>query len=96
VHTQYILFESLNDAERHARELFRILHGIKGRVNLIAFHNLPDTPLRGSKREAVEWFRDRLNNSGVRATIRRSRGEYIQTACGLLSTEALHGVASEE
>ncbi|MCK4543529.1 MAG: 23S rRNA (adenine(2503)-C(2))-methyltransferase RlmN [Spirochaetales bacterium] len=93
---EYILFEDLNDSERHARELVRILHGIKGRVNLISFHNLPETPLRSSKRETVEWFRDRLNNSGVRATIRRSRGEDIQAACGLLSTKTLHGVTSEE
>jgi 23S rRNA (adenine2503-C2)-methyltransferase len=65
-------------------------------VNLIAFYNLPYTPLRGSKRETVEWFRDRLNNSGITAMVRRPRREDIQAVCGLLSTKTLHGVTSEE
>lgn len=86
---EYILFDGVNDSARHARELIRILHGIRCRVNLIHFHPIPATPLSPSPSARMEAFRDRLKQSGITATIRRSRGQDIQAACGLLSTKAL-------
>jgi len=84
---EYILFRDLNDSSRHARELVRLLHGIRARVNLIAFHPIPGTPLAPSPR--MEEFQARLKTSGIMTTIRKSRGLDIAAACGLLSTKAL-------
>ena len=83
---EYILFDGFNDDIRHARELVRILNGLKVRVNLIAFHPVPGLPWTGSPRPRMEAFQKELQNKGITTTIRRSRGLDIQAACGLLST----------
>jgi 23S rRNA (adenine2503-C2)-methyltransferase len=86
---EYIMFKGLNDTDRHVKELARLLNGIKCRINLIRFHAIPDTPLEGSEMKIMEEFRDKLNAKGITTTIRRSRGEDIFAACGLLSTKEL-------
>jgi 23S rRNA (adenine2503-C2)-methyltransferase len=86
---EYILFEGVNDSPRHRRELARILQGLKARVNLIHFHPIPGSPLRGSSDKTMEEFREALVEKGLLASVRRSRGEDIQAACGLLSTKEL-------
>ncbi len=83
---EYILFDGFNDEMRHARELARILNGVKTRVNLIAFHPVPGLPWKGSPRNRMEEFQQELQKKGITTTIRRSRGLDIQAACGLLST----------
>jgi 23S rRNA (adenine2503-C2)-methyltransferase len=86
---EYILFDGLNDTPRHARELARILDGIRCRVNLIPFHPIPGTPLSPSPRPVMERFESLLRERGIMTTIRRSRGQDIEAACGLLSTREL-------
>jgi 23S rRNA (adenine2503-C2)-methyltransferase len=86
---EYILFDRLNDTPRHARELSRILNGIRCRVNLIAFHSIPGTPLAPSPREAMVQFEAHLREHGIMTTIRHSRGQDISAACGMLSTREL-------
>jgi len=83
---EYILFDGINDSMRDAVELVKILRGIDCRVNLIRFHSIPGVNLKGSTTEKITFFRDYLTNNGVTATIRRSRGEDIFAACGMLST----------
>lgn len=83
---EYILFEGLNDTMRHAVELVKLLKGIDTRVNLIRFHAIPGVDLKSSSDDKIVFFRDYLTNNGVTATIRRSRGEDIFAACGMLST----------
>lgn len=83
---EYILFDGLNDSMRHAVELLKILKGIDCRVNLIRFHAIPGIDLKSSNPEKMIFFRDYLTNNGVTTTIRRSRGEDIFAACGMLST----------
>jgi len=83
---EYIVFDGVNDTMRHAVELVKILRGIDCRVNLIRFHAIPGVQLKGSNQEKMTFFRDYLTNNGVTATIRRSRGEDIFAACGMLST----------
>jgi 23S rRNA (adenine2503-C2)-methyltransferase len=86
---EYIMFDGLNDTRRHVNELVRLLHGIKCRVNLIRFHPIPDTPLKGTPDERIIEFKDALNAKGITTTIRASRGEDILAACGLLSTKGV-------
>ena len=83
---EYIMFDGVNDSLRHAVELAKMLRGIDGRVNLIRFHAIPGVDLKTASAEKMTFFRDYLNNNGVTTTIRRSRGEDILAACGMLST----------
>jgi 23S rRNA (adenine2503-C2)-methyltransferase len=83
---EYILFEGLNDSERHAKDLIRLLKGISCRVNLIRFHAIPGVKLRSSSEKKIEQFRNALNARGLTCTTRLSRGEDIFAACGMLST----------
>ena len=87
---EYILMQGLNDSPRHLRELCRLLNGLRCRINLIRFHRIPDSPYFSPDRAAMERFRDTLTARGI-TTIRASRGEDIQAACGLLSTRGLEG-----
>lgn len=86
---EYILFDGVNDTMRHVKALAALLHGLPCRVNLIRFHAIPGVELRSCKAEKMVWFRDALNARGVVCTIRTSRGEDIQAACGMLSTKKL-------
>ena len=88
---EYILMQGLNDSPRHLRELCRLLNGLRCRINLIRFHRIPDSPYFSPDRAAMERFRDTLTARGITTTIRASRGEDIQAACGLLSTRGLEG-----
>lgn len=83
---EYIVFDGVNDSMRDAVELVKILRGIDCRVNLIRFHAIPDVKLSCATDEKITFFRDYLSSNGVVATIRRSRGEDIFAACGMLST----------
>ena len=83
---EYIVMEGLNDSPTHIKELCRLLDGIKCRINLIRFHKIPDSPYFSPSNEKMIAFRDTLTAKGIQTTIRASRGEDIQAACGLLST----------
>jgi 23S rRNA (adenine2503-C2)-methyltransferase len=88
---EYILFKGLNDTPRHVREMARLLNGLRCRINLIRFHQIPGVPLESSDTAAIEWFKSELNRKGLLTTIRQSRGEDIYAACGMLSTKGLVG-----
>lgn len=81
---EYIVFGGLNDSPAHARRLVHLLGGMECRVNLIRFHEIPDTPYRGAGEDTMVWLRDYLTRHGVITTIRASRGQDIYAACGLL------------
>lgn len=83
---EYIVMSGLNDSPRHIRELCHLLDGIKCRINLIRFHKIPGSPYFSPDDRAMIAFRDALTAKGIHTTIRTSRGEDIQAACGLLST----------
>ncbi len=84
---EYIVFEGINDSPRHAIELVRLLKGVPCRVNLIRFHAIPNIKLKSPSTEKMEKLRDYLTNNGIICTIRKSRGEDISAACGMLSSE---------
>ncbi len=82
---EYIMWRGVNDSLAYADKLARLIKGTAARVNLIRFHAIPDCDLRPCSQEVMEAFRDRLNELGVTATIRASRGEDIMAACGMLA-----------
>lgn len=84
---EYIAFGNGNDTERHAHALIRLLAGLECRVNLIRWHVLPgETELQETSTARIEAFCNMLNSHGIRCTIRASRGQDIDAACGLLNT----------
>jgi 23S rRNA (adenine2503-C2)-methyltransferase len=86
---EYIMFDGLNDTPRHVNQIARLLNGIRCRINLIRFHPIPDVPYRPSNDAAIKAFMDSLKKKGIFTTLRASRGQDIEAACGLLSTKEL-------
>lgn len=86
---EYILFKGLNDTATHVNQLARLLNGIRCRINLIRFHPIPGSPYFSPDDATIQWFMEALNKKGLRTTIRASRGQDIEAACGLLSTKEM-------
>ena len=83
---EYIVFGGLNDDLRHAKALVELIRPLRSRVNLIPYHPIDGLPYHASDRAVIDRFAEYLNAHGVIATIRRSRGQDIDAACGMLST----------
>ena len=91
---EYICWGGQNDTPRHAKELLRLLKGLNCRINLIRFHEgveelesrkpKVESHFSSSNEKQMEWFRDYLTDNGITTTIRKSRGEDILAACGML------------
>lgn len=84
---EYIMFAGLNDDLSHAQALFQLLRGMDCRINLIFYHAIPGVDLKSSNVENVRAFQDYLNSKGMTCTIRKSRGQDIFAACGMLSSK---------
>ena len=82
---EYTMFRGLNDDQAHAAKLVEALRGLDCRVNLIRFHESPEAPFKTSMPTAIKAFQDYLNRNGVICTLRASRGQDIDAACGLLA-----------
>lgn len=81
---EYICWGGVNDTPKHANELLRLLKGLDCRINLIRFHAGVAKEFTSSDEQQMEWLRDYLTEHGITTTIRRSRGEDILAACGML------------
>jgi 23S rRNA (adenine2503-C2)-methyltransferase len=81
---EYVMLDGVNDAPAQARALARLLAGHPAKVNLIPFNPFPGTSYRRSSESAVTRFRDELVRGGIIATVRRTRGDDIDAACGQL------------
>ena len=81
---EYICWGGVNDTPKHANELLRLLKGLDCRINLIRFHAGVDQSFTSSNEQQMVWLRDYLTERGITTTIRRSRGEDILAACGML------------
>jgi 23S rRNA (adenine2503-C2)-methyltransferase len=82
---EYVMLDGVNDQREHAIALARLLHGKPAKLNLIPFNPFPGTQYRRSPPLAIEKFRDELMQRGLIATIRRTRGDDIDAACGQLA-----------
>jgi 23S rRNA (adenine2503-C2)-methyltransferase len=79
------MLDGVNDHLEHARALARLLKGKPAKLNLIPFNPFPGTTYRRSPMPVITRFRDELIQRGVLATIRRTRGDDIDAACGQLA-----------
>lgn len=82
---EYILLDGINDTPRHLEALCRLLKGLSCRINIIRFNKIPSSPYFSPSMDRMIQFRDYLTAHGIQTTIRKSKGEDIEAACGLLS-----------
>ncbi len=82
---EYVMLKGVNDSLTEARQLAELLKGKPAKINLIPFNPFPGTLYERSARSTIEAFRDELRARGVIATVRRTRGEDIDAACGQLA-----------
>ena len=81
------MLRGINDSEKNAKQLIKLLHGIKCKVNLIKFNAWEGDIFNGSTIETIKSFQMTLNKSGITATIRCSKGQDIMAACGQLQSQ---------
>jgi len=81
---EYLVIADVNDDEKSANKLVKLLNGIKAKVNLIYFNPYPGTNYKRPTPEKMEKFKELLNKKGVICTIRESKGIDISAACGQL------------
>jgi 23S rRNA (adenine2503-C2)-methyltransferase len=91
---EYCMLDGVNDQPEHARELLALLkqHGERGvpcKINLIPFNPFPDSGLTCSPRAVVQRFGQMLSEGGVVTTVRKTRGDDIDAACGQLAGDVL-------
>ncbi len=86
---EYIVFSGMNDTPRHVKEIVRLLNGLRCRINLIRWHNIPGADYPGTDEKRILEFQQELMAKGITTTIRASRGQDIDAACGLLSTKEM-------
>ncbi|MDN5848775.1 MAG: 23S rRNA (adenine(2503)-C(2))-methyltransferase RlmN [Nitrococcus sp.] len=84
---EYVMLDAVNDTDAHARELARLLIGIPSKINLIPFNSFPNTCYRGSSPQRIRCFSEILQRAGYITTVRRTRGNDIDGACGQLVGE---------
>jgi len=81
---EWALIDGVNDREQDAQELAEAARTVRAHVNLIPLNPTPGYAVRGTPPERVRAFRQRLEDLGVNATVRRNRGNEIDAACGQL------------
>jgi 23S rRNA (adenine2503-C2)-methyltransferase len=81
---EYMLIRGLNDTPADARRLVKLVHGVRCKVNLMAYNPVPGVPYERPDEETVTAFQKTLTDAGLRAFVRRSRGRDILAACGQL------------
>ena len=90
---EYVMLKDVNDTPEDARRLVRLLHGIKGKVNLLPLNEAAGIPFDRPSDAAVNRFARILSERGVTVSVRKSRGRDIRAACGQLITESSRDTA---
>jgi 23S rRNA (adenine2503-C2)-methyltransferase len=86
---EYVMLDGVNDSEADARELARLLGDLPAKVNLIPFNPWPGAPYECASKRAIARFAKILNDAGLSAPVRVSRGQDIMAACGQLKSASL-------
>ena len=87
---EYVLIRGVNDSPKDVRELIRILHGLKAKVNLIPFNPWPGCEFQAPDQRAVLAFEEHLKNSPYTVMLRKEKGTDILAACGQLAGGVIH------
>lgn len=81
---EYVMLAGVNDSDKHAHELVNLLKDLPCKINLIPFNPFPHAPYDRSSNNRIHAFSNILNNAGFVCTIRQTRGDDIDAACGQL------------
>ncbi len=84
---EYVMLDGVNDADQHAEELIAIARQVSCKFNLIPFNPFPQSGLKRSPSPRVKVFAQRLIDAGIVTTVRKTRGDDIDAACGQLAGE---------
>jgi len=82
---EYTLIDGVNDHPEHARQLIKLLRRVPSKLNLIPFNPFPGTRYRCSTAERIERFQQIIMRGDIIATVRKTRGDDINAACGQLA-----------
>jgi 23S rRNA (adenine2503-C2)-methyltransferase len=82
---EYVLLDGVNDSDAHARALLALVKDVPSKFNLIPFNPFPDSGFLRSPPERVRRFQEILMGAGSVATVRKTRGDDIDAACGQLA-----------
>ena len=86
---EYVMLDGVNDTDQHARELIGIARRVRCKINLIPFNPFPGPKLSRSPAARIRIFAQHLMDAGIVTTVRKTRGEDIDAACGQLAGEVL-------
>ena len=87
---EYVMLEGVNDAPEHARELVKVLADVPSKVNLIPFNPFPDSGFGRTDAARTRRFQQILLDAGFVATVRKTRGDDIDAACGQLAGQVVN------
>jgi 23S rRNA (adenine2503-C2)-methyltransferase len=86
---EYVMLDGVNDQPDHARQLAELARAVNCKINLIPFNPFPGSPFRCSPRARILAFQKTLTSAGYIATVRKTRGDDIDAACGQLAGQIL-------
>ena len=86
---EYVMLQGINDELEHAHQLAKLMKTVPGKVNLIPFNTFEGIDYHRSSNSRINRFRDILHESGVIVTVRRTRGDDIEAACGQLAGDVM-------
>ncbi|MFZ6672424.1 23S rRNA (adenine(2503)-C(2))-methyltransferase RlmN [Undibacterium sp. Xuan67W] len=84
---EYCMLDGVNDTDQHARELLQLVKNVPCKFNLIPFNPFPESGLKRSANPRIKAFAQVLMDAGLVTTIRKTRGDDIDAACGQLAGE---------
>ena len=84
---EYVIWRGINDTEKDAKALAKFCGAIPTKVNIIQYNPIDNGPYTQAAQEAVDMYKEYLESKGIIATIRHSRGQDIDAACGQLANK---------
>ncbi|MBD3754915.1 MAG: 23S rRNA (adenine(2503)-C(2))-methyltransferase RlmN [Gammaproteobacteria bacterium] len=85
VTVEYVMLDKVNDLPEHADQLIALLAGLPCKINLIPFNPFPNAEYKRSSNNAIHRFQQKLMDAGLNCTVRKTRGDDIDAACGQLA-----------
>ncbi len=86
---EYVMLDGVNDSVQQAHELVALVGDLSCKFNLIPWNPFPDAPYKRSSNNAIHRFREVLQNAGFVVTVRKTRGDDIDAACGQLAGQVV-------
>lgn len=86
---EYVMLNGINDDIEHAEQLAKLMKTVPGKVNLIPFNSFEGIDYERSSNTRINRFRDVLHGQGIIVTVRRTRGDDIEAACGQLAGDVM-------